>query len=105
MRNANLAQASVIFAVQFFVPHFHLGDVSVRPAFHVVFTPASIMLVAIAADALIDAVVLLFDPAVEARGGRALRRARVGDGLSRRSQVIFVQKSCGSGTGAGSVPV
>ena len=57
------------------------------------------MLVAIAADALIDAVVLLFDPAVEARGGRALGRAGVGDGLSRRSQIIFVQKSCGFGPG------
>jgi hypothetical protein len=30
------------------------------------------MLVAIAADALTNVVVLLFDPAVEARGGRAL---------------------------------
>jgi hypothetical protein len=56
---------------------------------------SSLMLVAIAADALINAVVLLFDPAVEARGSGALRRARVGDGLSRRSQIIFVQKSCG----------
>ena len=34
-----------------------------------------LMSVAIAADALINAVVLLFDPAVEARGGRALGRA------------------------------
>src|ERR1700730_4215571 len=58
-----------------------------------------LMSVAIAADALINAVVLLFDPAVEARGGRTLRRARVGDGLSRRSQIIFVQKSCSCGPG------
>jgi hypothetical protein len=53
------------------------------------------MLVAIAANALIDAVVLLFDPAVEARGGRALGRAWTSYRLSRRSQIIFVQKSCG----------
>jgi hypothetical protein len=59
-----------------------------------------LVLVAIAADALINAVVLLFDPAVEARGGRALRRARTGDGLSCRSQIIFVQKSCGSVPGS-----
>ena len=58
-----------------------------------------LMSVAIAADALINAVVSSSDPAVEVRRGRALRRARVGDGLTRRSQIIFVQKSCGFGPG------
>jgi hypothetical protein len=53
------------------------------------------MLVAIAADALTNAVVLLFDPAVEARGGRALGRAWMSYRLARRSQIVFVQKSCG----------
>jgi len=55
------------------------------------------MLVAIAADGLINAVVLLFDPAVEVRAGCALGRARMIYRLSRRSQIIFVQKSCGFG--------
>ncbi len=54
-----------------------------------------LMSVAIAADALINAVVLLFDPAVEVRGGRASGRAWMSYRLSRRSQIIFVQKSCG----------
>src|SRR5205807_10278132 len=49
-----------------------------------------VILVAIAADALINAIVSSSDPAVEVRGGRALRRARTGDGLPRRSQIIFV---------------
>jgi hypothetical protein len=53
------------------------------------------MSVAIAANALINAVVLLFDPAIEVRGGRALGRAWMSYRLSRRSQIIFVQKSCG----------
>jgi hypothetical protein len=53
------------------------------------------MSVAIAADALTNAVVLLFDPAVEVRGGRALGRAWMSYRLARRSQIIFVQKSCG----------
>ena len=56
---------------------------------------ASILLVAIAADALNNAVVSLSDPAVEVRGGRALGRAWMSYRLSRRSQIIFVQKSCG----------
>src|SRR6202023_1618661 len=54
-----------------------------------------LMSVAIAADALINTVVLLFDPAVEVRGGRALGCAWMSYRLSRRSQIIFVQKSCG----------
>src|ERR1700730_11012418 len=58
-------------------------------------SPRSHALVAIAADALINAVVLLFDPAVEVRGGRALGRAWMSYRLSRRSQIILVQKSCG----------
>ena len=48
------------------------------------------ILVAIAADALINAIVSPSYPAVEVRGGRALRRARTGDGVPRRSQIIFV---------------
>jgi hypothetical protein len=51
--------------------------------------------VAIAADPLINAVVLLFDPAVEVRGSRALGGAWMSYRLSRRSQIIFVQKSSG----------
>ena len=49
--------------------------------------------VAIAAYALIKAVVLSSNLAVEVGGGAALRCARMGDGLSRRSQIIFVQQS------------
>jgi len=55
---------------------------------------SSIILVAIAADALINAVVVLFDPAVEVRGGRTLGRAWMSYRLPRRSQIIFVQESC-----------
>jgi hypothetical protein len=51
------------------------------------------MSVAIAADALINAVVLLFDPAVEVRGGRALGCPWMSYRLSRWSQIIFVQQS------------
>jgi hypothetical protein len=54
-----------------------------------------VILVAIAADALIYAGVSSSDPAVEVRGGRALGRAWMSYRLSRRSQIIFVQKSCG----------
>ena len=54
-----------------------------------------LMLVAIAADALINAVVSASNLAVEVRGGRALGRAWMSYRLSRRSQIIFVQKSCG----------
>ena len=54
-----------------------------------------VMSVAIAADALTNAVVLLLDPAVEVRGGRALGRAWMSYRLSRRSQIIFVQKPSG----------
>ena len=54
-----------------------------------------LMSVAIAADALTNAVVLLSNPAVEVGGGRALGRAWTSYRLSRRSQIIFVQKSCG----------
>ena len=53
------------------------------------------ILVAIAADALINAVVSSSDPAVEVRGGRALGRAGMSYRLARRSQIILVQKSCG----------
>ena len=53
------------------------------PAYHVVPTPASIILVAIAADALINAVVSLSDPAVEVRGGGALGRPWMSYRLSR----------------------
>src|SRR3984893_14879261 len=56
-------------------------------------SPRSHALVAIAADALINAVVLLFDPAVEVRGGPALGRAWMSHRLSRRGQIIFVQQS------------
>ena len=55
--------------------------------------------VAIAADALINTVVLSSNPAVEVGGGGALRCARMGDGLSRRSQIISVQQSRRSGPG------
>jgi len=54
---------------------------------------SSLTSVAIAAYALINAVVLLSNPAVEVGGGGALRCARMGDGLSRRSQIILVQQS------------
>jgi hypothetical protein len=54
-----------------------------------------LMSVAIAADALINSVVLSFDPAVEVRGGRPLGRAWMSYRLSRTSQIIFVQKSRG----------
>jgi hypothetical protein len=53
------------------------------------------ILVAIAADALINAVVSSSDPAVKVRGGRALGRAWMSYRLARRRQIIFVQKSCG----------
>jgi hypothetical protein len=55
------------------------------------------MSVAIAADASINSVVLLFDPAIEVRSGRALGRTWMSYRLSRRSQIIFVQMSCGFG--------
>ena len=48
------------------------------------------ILVAIAADALINAVVSSSDPAVEVRGGRALGRAGMSYRLARRSQIILV---------------
>jgi DNA primase len=53
------------------------------------------ILLAVAADALINPVVLLFDPAVEGPSGRALRLARMGYRLSRRSQKLLVQQSRG----------
>src|SRR3984893_18748800 len=53
------------------------------------------ILLAVAADTLINPVVLLFDPAVEGRSGRALRLARMGYRLSRRSQKLLVQQSRG----------
>src|ERR1700730_2294968 len=53
------------------------------------------ILLAVAADALINPVVLLFDPAVEGPSGRALRLARMGSRLSRRSQKLLVQQSRG----------
>jgi hypothetical protein len=48
--------------------------------------------VAIAANALVEAVVFLFDQTVEVRGGGALRGAGAGDCLACRSQIIFVQQ-------------
>jgi hypothetical protein len=84
------------FRAEFGSPPYGAHDAMSRlPAYHVVPTPAPIILVAIAADALVNAVVSSSDPAVEVRGGRALRRARTGYGLSRRSQIILIQKSCG----------
>src|SRR5208337_1815241 len=48
--------------------------------------------VAIAANALVEAVVFFFDQTVEVRGGGALRGAGVGDCFACRSQIIFVQQ-------------
>jgi hypothetical protein len=55
----------------------------------------AVILVAIAADALINAVVSSSDPAVKVRCGRALGRAWMSYRLARRRQIIFVQKPCG----------
>lgn len=57
--------------------------------------------IAIAADALVKAVVFSSDLAVEVRGGGTLRGAGVGDGLSCRSQIIFVQQLRGFALGRG----
>lgn len=54
-----------------------------------------LMSVAVAADALINAVVSSSDPTVEAGGGGALGRAWMSYRLARRRQIMFVQKSCG----------
>ncbi len=95
-RHRVLLRFAMIIRAEFEPPPYGAHDVTSRmPAYHVVPTPASIILVAIAADALVNAVVSSSDPAVEVCGGRALRRARTGDGLSRRSQIILIQKSCG----------
>jgi hypothetical protein len=61
-------------------PRLEFGRIEI--AYHAGAGPAPVS-VAIAADALINAVVLLFDPAVEVRGGRALGRAWMIYPLSR----------------------